>query len=612
MVQHQLLSNQPVRSFENLKNGEIFNSRWKILGLIGRGGFGAVYHALDLNIEGREVAIKILTIDVLHYPNVLTRFKKEVSITSKLKSTNTLMIYDFGIIGNSAYMVSELLIGDTLEKKLHYSLLPINESIQIIKDVAQVLEEAHDENIVHRDIKPGNIFLNQTKTGYHVKLIDFGIAKVNEARAQMTASQSFFGTPTYMSPEQITDTSKVDSRSDIYSLGLVLYHCIVGKPPFVSNDLYGLLKQQMEMDVPKIRFAQTEKNYEVINILIAKMTAKNPNQRFQKINQVIAMISNIQSSIPMIKLSTQSNSFEIPPQVGQTLAYTSFNFHQLNHQLNHQPSNHFNEDVRDTLIEKPKEFHQSQYQDTPIYDLNTIELNTFAKHNHPNYQAIELETLMINDSDEIDHQITEVKPKSKHYLWIILPMILFLFFLPFWYFSKTNTKNDQSLHKMKTIILKGHTNRPIKQEKEKISTRPQVNQVPNQDQVIHQDQIKNPKVKNPKVKNPKVKNQINKIDEIDLIDHNQPSSTFPKKITLKISPSKPQYFVGEKIKIEVYDEKSNLMSPNDLIIQSNGLGQINESTMKMIKNGNTTLSACLKEKKQICTQGFPLLVNELE
>ncbi len=298
-------------SFENLQTGDIFNQRWRIVRKLGKGGFGIVYQALDLNIEDREVAIKILTVDTIKYPDALTRFKKEASITSKLKSPNTLVIYDFGVIHQYAYMVSELLIGETLEDRInHKRFLRIEECLNIIKFVAQALQEAHLSNIVHRDIKPDNIFLNQTKDGYEVKLIDFGIAKVVEATSKATATQSFFGTPLYMSPEQIKDASKVDTRTDIYSLGLVLYHCIVGKPPFEAEDFYQLLKQQVEKNVPLIAF--NHKKYEMINHLIALMTEKNPSQRMQTMKEVIDYINWIQSQFTEFDENDRSTLFQMP------------------------------------------------------------------------------------------------------------------------------------------------------------------------------------------------------------------------------------------------------------------------------------------------------------
>ncbi len=285
------------RSLDNLQAGDIFNQRWQIIKKLGQGGFGAVYQALDLNIEDRQVAIKLLTVDTTKHPEALTRFKKEASITSKLRSQNILMIYDFGVIDQYAYMISELLVGETVAERIsQHRYFTIEEALNIIKCVAVALSEAHQSNIVHRDIKPDNIFLNRTKDGYEVKLIDFGIAKVMEASTKLTVTQGFFGTPLYVSPEQIKDTSKVDPRTDIYSLGLVLYACIVGKPPFEAEDFYLLLKKQVEENVPKINFNQN-KQYEPINDLIMRMTHKDPNHRIQNIKEVIDQISRIQAQI---------------------------------------------------------------------------------------------------------------------------------------------------------------------------------------------------------------------------------------------------------------------------------------------------------------------------
>jgi serine/threonine protein kinase len=304
-------------TFENLPPGSIFNQRWQILGELGRGGFGVVYHALDLNIDGREVAIKILTVDTFKYPEALTRFKKEVSITSKLRSPNTLMVYDFGVIDRYAYMISELLVGETLEQRLRKNPIHPDEALEIIKAVAQALAEAHQAHIVHRDIKPDNIYLNQTKGGYEVKLIDFGIAKVTEASGKATATQSFFGTPLYMSPEQIKDSSKVDHKTDIYSLGLVLYTCLVGRPPFEDEDFYQLLKRQVEEKLPIISFSQPK--YALINDLIERMTVKNIFQRIQSMIDVVDQISFLQQQLGKATTDEQAIKISINTQADITL-----------------------------------------------------------------------------------------------------------------------------------------------------------------------------------------------------------------------------------------------------------------------------------------------------
>jgi eukaryotic-like serine/threonine-protein kinase len=210
---------------------------------------GEVYRARDQQL-GREVAIKLLPTDVAHDPERLRRFAQEARATAATNHPNILAIFDIGTYEDSPFIVSELLSGMTLRERLLSGPLPPKKVAEIGAAIAAGLAAAHDRGIVHRDIKPENLFL--TKNG-HVKVLDFGIAKLtgrsdsDDANTSLTAPGVTVGTVTYMSPEQLCGAA-VDHRSDLFSLGSVLYEMITGKPPFLRENKLETMRAILDRD----------------------------------------------------------------------------------------------------------------------------------------------------------------------------------------------------------------------------------------------------------------------------------------------------------------------------------------------------------------------------
>ena len=213
--------------------------RYKVLKELGRGAMGLVYLGKDPTIQ-RFVAIKTMRLDHIDHDDKLqdvkARFFREAESTGRLSHPNIVTIYDAGEENDLGYIAMELIEGTPLKQWARKpNLMPVNEVLLTVATVADALDYAHQQGVVHRDIKPANIMLTKDRV---VKVMDFGIAKM--ASSSKTQTNMVLGTPTYMSPEQIAG-KKVDGRSDIFSLGVVLFELLTGQPPFTADNLSALL-----------------------------------------------------------------------------------------------------------------------------------------------------------------------------------------------------------------------------------------------------------------------------------------------------------------------------------------------------------------------------------
>jgi serine/threonine protein kinase len=209
-------------------------SHYEILSAIGKGGMGEVWKARDTNLD-REVAIKTLPPEFAANADYLSRFRREARAASALNHPNICVVHDLGEHEGQLFIVMELLRGETLRERLERGLLPIDEAMDLSMQLADGLDAAHSAGILHRDIKPANIFITDRGTA---KLLDFGLAQeaVSEAAAtrDLTAAGSVVGTVSYMSPEQARG-EKLDARSDLFSLGVVFYEMLTGRPAFTGD-----------------------------------------------------------------------------------------------------------------------------------------------------------------------------------------------------------------------------------------------------------------------------------------------------------------------------------------------------------------------------------------
>jgi serine/threonine protein kinase len=215
--------------------GYTLEGKYRLDNLLGTGGMGEVYRATRLHI-GDEVAIKILHPQHRIDRHAAERFRREAQIAARLKHPNVVSIYDFGLsVDGLMYLVMELVDGYSLRQIIkQQGPLTIAAAAEVTAQVCAALDEAHRHNIIHRDIKPDNIICNSTTDGLRIKVLDFGIAKLRDlAASNLTQTGNVMGTPFYMSPEQCMG-EELDGRSDVYSLGILLYEVLCGSVPFKS------------------------------------------------------------------------------------------------------------------------------------------------------------------------------------------------------------------------------------------------------------------------------------------------------------------------------------------------------------------------------------------
>src|SRR5580704_11155391 len=216
---------------------------YTILALLGQGGMGEVYRARDERLQ-RDVAVKVLPHGVLSDEAARNRFRKEALALARLSHPNIAAVFDVGEQDGADYLVMECVPGQSLSQKLKSGLLPARETMSLAVQVAGALEEAHEQGVVHRDLKPSNIMV--TPKG-HAKVLDFGLAKLLESAdtpevtLSLAETRGPVGTALYMSPEQAAGKS-VDSRTDLWSFGVVLYEAFAGKPPFQGASALAILR----------------------------------------------------------------------------------------------------------------------------------------------------------------------------------------------------------------------------------------------------------------------------------------------------------------------------------------------------------------------------------
>jgi serine/threonine-protein kinase len=218
--------------------GTIVGDKFRIERVLGSGGMGVVAVATHIHLDQR-VALKILHGEHAKNPDVCERFLREARAAAKLRNENVCRVSDVGIDGQTPYMVMELLEGDDLGSLIDRGALPIPTAVDYVLQATIAIAEAHARGIVHRDLKPANLFVTRKLDGSPlVKVLDFGIAKaMTAAPSRLTNTDVLMGTPGYMSPEQLRAMRTVDTRSDIWQLGVILYEAVSGRPPFPAETI---------------------------------------------------------------------------------------------------------------------------------------------------------------------------------------------------------------------------------------------------------------------------------------------------------------------------------------------------------------------------------------
>ena len=279
--------------------GQVLSGRFEIVAPLGVGGMGRVYKAVQRPL-GREVALKVLNprYDGTRDPGFERRFFLEASMTSKLKHPNTITVHDYGRTDDGIYYIAmEYIEGDTLQKVLaENGRLPWARALFVAGQVARSLREAHKLGLVHRDLKPANVMLQTEGTGGDtVKVLNFGLVKSftpekpkedgdEVDRTGLTQAGVLLGSPLYMAPEQAR--GEADPRTDIYSLGIVMFQTMAGRPPFVSKESIDVIVKHIREKPPELRSMVPEVPVDV-NALVMKCLEKEPAARFQSMDELL-------------------------------------------------------------------------------------------------------------------------------------------------------------------------------------------------------------------------------------------------------------------------------------------------------------------------------------
>ena len=273
---------------------QLLNNRYALGEMIGTGGMADVYIGDDTRLN-RKVAIKVLRRDLARDPSFVARFKKEALAAGGLNHPGIVAVYDSGDENDSPYIVMELISGQTLRQVMQQGLIPQSRALEIIEGILQALEYSHKESIVHRDIKPGNIMI--TDSG-DIKVMDFGIARAtDDIGATMTNTWNVIGTAQYLSPEQATG-ELADGRSDLYSLGCLMYELLTGRPPFTGDTPVSIAYQHVSSPITPASQVKPGLSTD-IDRMLEVVLSKDPNNRYQDASAMLADLQRVIKGEPV-------------------------------------------------------------------------------------------------------------------------------------------------------------------------------------------------------------------------------------------------------------------------------------------------------------------------
>lgn len=282
-----------------LESDKILASHYEFIATVGVGGMSVIYKARQLLLN-KIVAIKMLHSHIMSEHAVM-RFQQEAKAATSLRHANVIAVHEFGVSEHGQpYMVMDFIDGPTLGELIRErGSLTLPDALDIFLQVCDALTHAHANNVLHRDLKPGNIMLLPRDGGYEVRLVDFGIAKIMDTGStiahQLTRTGELFGSPLYMSPEQCMGKS-VDQRSDIYSLGCILYESLVGHPPHRGETLIDTIFKHLNDEPVTLKVARPDIVFpQAVEDFVMKLLAKRPENRHQSMTEVKQRLLEIQS-----------------------------------------------------------------------------------------------------------------------------------------------------------------------------------------------------------------------------------------------------------------------------------------------------------------------------
>ncbi len=255
---------------------------YQVIGPLGQGGMASVFQAYHAKLD-RYVAIKMMHKAFLEDEGFKARFEREAQIVAKMEHPHIVPVYDYAEYDGQPFLVMKFIEGQTLKKLLAQGPLPLNRVIEIMSDIADALTYAHKRGVLHRDIKPSNILIDAEGTAF---LTDFGLARVARAGASTMSVDMILGTPQYISPEQAAGQAELDPRTDVYSLGVILYEMVVGRVPFNADTPYAVVHDHIYSELPR----PSEINPAIppaVEAVLLKALSKRPADRFDTPNAMM-------------------------------------------------------------------------------------------------------------------------------------------------------------------------------------------------------------------------------------------------------------------------------------------------------------------------------------
>jgi serine/threonine-protein kinase len=302
--------------------GSVIAGKYRVERVLGAGGMAVVVEATHL-LLGQRVALKLLRADAAQAPGVLERFRQEAQIAAQLPGEHIVRATDVGQTEDGApYLVMELLVGRDLEAEiLARGRLPTEEAVSILLQACEGVAEAHAVGLIHRDLKPGNLFVTRRRDGSPlVKVLDFGISKLThlEASASLTQTTSSFGTPLYMSPEQIQSAKHVDMRADQHALAAILYTLLAGRPPYSAPSVTALSVIIATQPPASMRDVRPDLPYQ-LEAAIGRALAKSPADRFPDVAAfalAIAPFGGLGADAAVRRIAgALASSRDVPPEL---------------------------------------------------------------------------------------------------------------------------------------------------------------------------------------------------------------------------------------------------------------------------------------------------------
>ena len=306
--------------------GALVAGKYRIEALIGRGGMGAVYRARHELME-KPVALKWLVPDLHGREEARARFLQEARVAARLNHPNVVNVYDVGEQNGALFMVMELLEGESFEALVERGEIPIPDMLQLLVQAMWGVAAAHAHGIVHRDIKPDNIFVTPDPThplGHRAKVLDFGISKLSDEQqpqAGITKSGVTMGTPAYMSMEQMQGAKEVDARADVYSFGVLMYRALTGRLPF-AGETFGAVAVAIATETPPPPKTLRSDLPQALNDVVLKAMARRREDRFEDLQQLLTQLHALSTATGYLGQMTHPSTLppSITPQSGERVA----------------------------------------------------------------------------------------------------------------------------------------------------------------------------------------------------------------------------------------------------------------------------------------------------